>query len=52
MSDIEDLELRQLVEDYLDAVREGEADEFLGALDDERRERLLSFIVKETGGES
>jgi hypothetical protein len=46
---IEDLELRQLVEDYLDAIRDGDATEFLEALDDEQREHLLAFFLNETG---
>lgn len=44
---IEDLELQQLVEDYLEAIREGEAEEFLDGLDDAQRERLLAVVLKE-----
>lgn len=46
---ISELELKELVERYLDAVREQEADEFLDSLDDDEREILLRTIATEIG---
>lgn len=45
MSDLS-LEEMALVESYLDAIRDGEADEFLAGLDDDERERLLRLVME------